>query len=67
METKQQITAEEAEYLASKGMTTRFDENGNPFISNRAARRKRPVTDSKYTKSTHSQKLKKLGKKKARK
>lgn len=64
---KIEISAEEAEYLAEHGMTTRFDNEGNMVISNRAARRRRPATDPKYTKATHSLRLKRYGKKKVRK
>lgn len=38
------------------GGVTRFDNEGNMMITNRAARRKKPTTPSHYTKSTHSQK-----------
>lgn len=64
---KANLTPEELEYFASKEPMTRFDNKGNEVVENRATRRKRPATDSKYTKATHSQKILKLGKKKARK
>lgn len=61
------LTQEEIEILAQRQPHTRFDNEGREVVQNRAARRKRPATDSKYTKNNHSQKIKKLGKKKARK
>lgn len=61
------LSPEEIEYLASKQENTRFDNEGNEVVQNRAARRKRPASDPKYTKNTHTQKLRKIGKKKARK
>lgn len=61
---KVQLTAEEAELLAQRGMTTRFDNDGNMVIKNRAARRKRPASDPKYTKATHSLRLKRANSKK---
>lgn len=65
---KVQLTQEEIEYFASQGGITHFDNEGNAVITNRAARRKRPKTDPKYTKATHSLKLKRASsKKKARK
>lgn len=65
--TLKEISKEEAEYLSEHGAQTRFDNDGNMVIENRASRRQRPVTDPKYTKSTHSQKIKLYGKKKVRK
>lgn len=62
-----QLSQEEIEYLASRADNTRFDNEGREIVQNRAARRKRPASDSKYTKNTHTQKIRKLGKKKARK
>lgn len=64
---KANLTPEELAYFASRQETSRLDNQGNEIVQNRAARRKRPATDVKYTKNNHSQKLKKLGKKKARK
>lgn len=62
-----QLTQEEIEYLASKQENTRFDNQGREIVQNRAARRKRPASDPKYTKNTHTQQMLKVGKKKARK
>lgn len=64
---KANLTPEELAYFASREPHTRFDNEGNEIIGNRAQRRKRPTTDSKYTKNTHSQQIKKVGRKKARK
>lgn len=61
---KVELTAEEAAYFAEHAGTTRFDNDGNAVIENRAARRKRPVTDPKYTKATHSLKLARASSKK---
>lgn len=55
---KVELTPEEAAYFASRGQTTRFDNEGNMVISNRAARRKRPVVDPDFTKSTWSRQTK---------
>jgi hypothetical protein len=54
---KVELTAEEAAYFAERAETTKFDNDGNAVINNRAARRKRPATDPKFTKATHSLKL----------
>lgn len=49
---KVELTAEEIEEFAKRGQTTRFDNEGNMFISNRAARRKRPASNPDDTKAT---------------
>ena len=64
---KVDLSQEEIELLSQRGGITKFDNEGRMIYTNRAARRKRPPTDPKYTKATHSQLLRKLGKKKARK
>ena len=64
---KAELTQEEIELLSQRGGITKFDNDGNMVYTNRAARRNRPATDPKYTKATHSQKINKIGKKKARK
>lgn len=64
-----QLNAEEAAYLSEHGGTTRFDNDGNAVIENRAARRRKPlklrnifhgrvtVPNNALTKSTHSIRL----------
>lgn len=64
---KANLTPEELAYFASKEPMTRFDNEGREVAQNRAARRKRPATDPKYTKNNHVQQIRKVGKKKARK
>jgi len=62
---KVELTQEEIEYFAEHGGITTFDNDGNMVIKTRAARRQRPATDPKYTKSTHSLQLARAKSKKA--
>lgn len=64
---KAKLTPEEMEYFASTLGNSRLDNEGKEVLGNRAARRKRPASDPKYTTNNHTQKIRKLGKKKARK
>lgn len=62
---KAQPTQEEIDYLTENGYQTRFDNDGNMVVSNRAARRKKTPSDPAFTKATHSLNLARAKSKKA--